>query len=78
MENFRLKKCENQCFVETLVFVDALGCFAPATAATPRGDITGKCLPHISLIEGASRISTEHPMSLRLIGEHGKKAGGAV
>jgi hypothetical protein len=46
-------------FVETLVFVDALGCFAPATAATPQGDITEKCSSHISLVEGVSRISTE-------------------
>jgi hypothetical protein len=46
-------------FVETLVFVDAFGCSAPAVAATPYGDITEKCLSHISLVEGVFRISTE-------------------
>jgi hypothetical protein len=50
-------------FVETLFFVDVPGCFALATAATPMAIITEKCLSHISLVEGVSRISTK-PKSL--------------
>jgi hypothetical protein len=39
-------------FVETLVFVDALGCFAPAAAATPRAiSLKNVCLIFLSLKE---------------------------
>jgi hypothetical protein len=40
-------------------FIDVPGAFIPASVASPRGDITEKCLSHVSLVEGVSRISTE-------------------
>jgi hypothetical protein len=39
-------------FVETLFFVDVLGCFAPATAATPMAiSLKNVCLISLSLKE---------------------------
>jgi hypothetical protein len=45
-------KLEKIGFIETLFFMDALGCFAPATAATPMAiSLKNVCLISLSLKE---------------------------